>query len=592
METTGVSGELSIARGAPAPDPRLVITEAEQELLELGVEAERSSWVYMTYVNEDTRELSSLAYTRYLQASARWARRLAEFDARNLSEEESRKRQLLRVSRELWAPDDPHLAKELTLRIATMQSIYARGRFQPPGSAAPLDLQALERILAESRSPDLLRDVWVGWHRAARPVRPEFLRYVELANAGARTGGFADLGALWRSRYDMDPQDVERLVDGLWEQVEPLYRLLHAFVRLRLAETYGEAVVPRKGPIPAHLLGNMWAQTWEHIFPLLAPPGSPAPTGLDLTGALRARGYTPEQMVRTAEQFFVSLGLDPLPPSFWERSMLVRPRDREVVCHASAWDVDGDQDLRLKMCIEVDDEDFRVLHHELGHNYYQRAYRRQPYLFREGAHDGFHEAVGDTIALSITPEYLQQIGLAEGAPGPEFEIWGLLRRALERVAFLPFGLLIDRWRWRVFEGAIAADSLNRTWNEFRRKYQGVAPPVPRDEEDFDPGAKYHVVANVPYLRYFFAHLLQFQFHRALLRAAHWDGPLHRGSIYGSRDAGRRLATMLEMGARRPWPEALEAMTGERTMSASALREYFRPLEEWLTKQLRGSPVGW
>jgi peptidyl-dipeptidase A len=545
----------------------------------------------MTYVNDDTRRLASAAYTRYLQASARWARRVSDLDPRSLSEPQKRKRQLLRVSLPLWAPDDAAAAKELTLRIASMQALYAQGRHRPASHSEPLDLQALERILAESRTPEELQDAWLGWHRIARPMRPEFERYVELANAGARDGGFSDLGALWRSRYDMDPREVEALVDRLWDQVAPLYRLLHAFVRLRLSEHYGEDVVASKGPIPAHLLGNMWAQSWEHILPLV-DGGEREASAADLSAALRAKGLTPEEMVRTGERFFVSLGLEPLPASFWERSMFVRPRDREVVCHASAWDVDGDEDLRLKMCIEIDDESFRVIHHELGHNYYQRAYRAQPYFFREGAHDGFHEAVGDTVALSITPEYLRRIGLANGSDDAEADRLVLLRRALEKIAFLPFGLLIDRWRWRVFAGEIRADAYNRTWNEHRERYQGVRAPVLRTEEDFDPGAKYHVPANVPYLRYFFAHILQFQFHRGLLRSIGWDGPLHRGSVYGEKEAGRRLAAMLEVGASRPWPETLERVCGEREMDATALREYFRPLEEWMRERVGAGAVGW
>jgi len=320
-------------------------------------------------------------------------------------------------------------------------------------------------------------------------------------------------------------------------------------------------------------------------------PGGLEP-GFDLTQILVDRHTSATEMVRYGERFFVSLGLDPLPTSFWERSMLVRPRDREVVCHASAWDLDFVDDLRIKMCTEITGEDFQTIHHELGHNYYQRAYSRQPFLFRESAHDGFHEAVGDTIGLSVTPEYLVRIGLLGTAPDASRDLGLLLQRALEKVAFLPFGLVVDRWRWEVFAGRITPAEYNRTWWEMSERYQGIRPPAPRGEEEFDPGAKFHVPANVPYMRYFLAHILQFQFHRALARAIGHRGPLHRASIYGSKEAGERLRTMLEMGSRNEWPDALEAVTGERRMDAQGLLDYFAPLQRWLEDQVRAGPKGW
>ena len=242
-------------------------------------------------------------------------------------------------------------------------------------------------------------------------MRQEFARYVELGNKGARELGFADMGAMWRSKYDMPPDAFAKELDRLWEQVRPLYVSLHAYVRSRLREKYGD-VVPANGPIPAHLLGNMWAQEWDNIYPLVAPKD--ADPGYDLTEILKDRKTDALQMVRYGEGFFTSLGFAPLPKTFWERSLFVKPRDREVVCHASAWDVDYVDDLRLKMCIDITAEDFVTIHHELGHNFYQRAYDQQPFLFRDSANDGFHEAIGDTIALSVTPEYLVKLGLAEG----------------------------------------------------------------------------------------------------------------------------------------------------------------------------------
>jgi peptidyl-dipeptidase A len=384
---------------------------------------------------------------------------------------------------------------------------------------------------------------------------------------------------------DAFPQELDRL----WEQVKPLYLSLHAYVRAKLRAKYGD-VVPANGPIPAYLLGNMWAQEWDNIYPLVAPAN--ADPGYDLTALLKKRNTDWKQMVKYGEGFFTSLGFAPLPATFWERSLFLRPRDRDVVCHASAWDIDAVEDVRLKMCVQITGEDFYTVHHELGHNFYQRAYDQQPPSFRDSANDGFHEAVGDTIALSVTPEYLVKIGLLDKAPDTSKDIGLLLHKALEKIAFLPFGLVIDQWRWKVFSGEITPDKYNETWWQLRQKYQGIAPPPGRAETDFDPGAKYHVAANVPYMRYFLADILQFQFHRALAQAAGCTGPLNRCSVYGNKEAGARLNAMLEMGESRPWQEALEKIAGSREMDASAIRDYFAPLQKWLDEQNRGKPVGW
>jgi peptidyl-dipeptidase A len=417
-----------------------------------------------------------------------------------------------------------------------------------------------------------LLDVWRGWHAIAPPIRPLFRRYVELGNKGARELGFRDTGAMWRSKYDMPPEAFPAEMDRLWNQVRPLYLSLHAYVRAKLREKYGD-VVPASGPIPAHLLGNMWAQEWENIYPLVAPKD--ADPGYDLTAILKAKHTQPLDIVRYGEHFFTSLGFAPLPKTFWERSLFVKPRDREVVCHASAWDVDQADDVRIKTCIEITAEDFSTIHHELGHNFYQRAYDQQPFLFRDSANDGFHEAIGDTIALSVTPEYLQKIGLLESVPDSSKDLGLLLHKALEKIAFLPFALMIDKWRWQVFSGEIPPEKYNEAWWQLRLKYQGVAPPVERTEADFDPGAKYHVPANMPYARYFLADILQFQFHRALAQVA-----------------GDRLNAMLAMGLSEPWPRALEALTGQKEMDATAILDYFAPLKRWLDEQNSGKPVGW
>ncbi|HTP54090.1 MAG TPA: M2 family metallopeptidase [Thermoplasmata archaeon] len=576
--------------GEPRGGATEFLARAEAELLDLSIETQRTDWVYATYITPDSEALASKAYSRLIDRTVRLVKESATYPTTGVSPADVRKLKLLRLSLPLLAPADPKESEELTRLVASMSGTYAKGRHTMAGTSEPVDLQALSRILAESREPAVLRDAWTGWHHVGRAIRPEFERYVPLANRGCRDLGFDDLGALWRSKYDMDPGAFAKEVDRLWTEVRPFYLSLHAYARRRLRERYGADQVPERGPIPAHLLGNMWAQSWEGVYPLLAPETSGP--GYDLTRLLVGKGTSPTDMVRYAEEFFVSLGLAPLPATFWERSMLVRPKDREVVCHASAWDIDFVDDLRIKMCIEITGEDFGTIHHELGHNYYQRAYGHLPFLFRDSAHDGFHEAIGDTVGLSVTPEYLVRIGLLAAAPPESGDLGLLLERALEKVAFLPFGLAVDRWRWDVFSGAIAPKEYNRTWWEIRERYQGVAPPGARGEEEFDPGAKFHVPANVPYMRYFLAHILQFQFHRALVRTSGAREPLHRASIYGSKAAGDRLRAALEMGQSREWPDALEALTGERRMDASALLEYFAPLRRWLDEQNRGAPVGW
>jgi len=580
-------------------DARKFMDDAEQRLLVLSNEAQQASWVEENFITSDTESLAALENERATDEQVRLAKESKRFDAITLPPDLARKMRLLRIGFTLATPADPKESEEVSRLAAELDGMYGKGKYCPPALASSdkkcLDIGDITRIMATSSNPAELLDAWKGWHAISPPMRKDFTRFVELSNQGARELGFRDTGAMWRSKYDMPPDDFAKELDRLWAQVRPLYLSLHAYVRNRLREKYGDAVVPANGPIPADLLGNIWAQDWSNIYPLVAPPG--ADPGYDLTRILKDRKTQPLDMVRYGESFFKSLGFAPLPATFWERSLFVKPRDRDVVCHASAWDVDSVEDLRIKMCIDITAEDFTTIHHELGHNFYQRAYDKQPFLFRDSANDGVHEAIGDTIALSVTPEYLVKIGLLDRAPDSSKDIGLLLRRALEKVAFLPFGLLIDQWRWRVFSGEIPPDKYNQAWWDLRMKYQGIAPPMERSELDFDPGAKYHVAANVPYTRYFLSFIMQFQFHRALARAAGCPvagsgTPLSRCSIYGSKEAGEKLNKMLEMGLSRPWQEALYEMTGERDLDASAILDYFAPLQKWLDEQNKGKPVGW
>jgi len=565
---------------ASLPDAATFVAQANERLLSLGNQLARAQWVAANFITVDTEQLSADASREYVAASMRLAKEAASYG--DASGDVARQLMLLKLAASpLPAPDRPEAQAELTRLAASMEAAYGRGKYCPEGEECQT-LDDLSRTLLTSRDPEALQEAWTGWHAVGRELRDPYRRFVELGNEGARELGFADLGAFWRAGYDMPPDEFAAEVERLWTQVQPLYTKLHAHVRRKLGERYGTTLVPQDQPIPAHLLGNMWAQQWGGIYDLVGPP-SRGPS-YDLTALLARQKVQPRGLVEYGERFFTSLGFAPLPDTFWQRSLFVRPADRDVVCHASAWNVDSVDDLRIKMCIEVNADDFVTVHHELGHNFYQRAYNQQPYLYRGGANDGFHEAIGDAVALSITPGYLRQIGLLDRVPGSAGDTEFLLRMALDKVAFLPFGLLVDQWRWQVFSGAITPDRYNTAWWELREKYQGVRPPVSRGIDDFDPGAKYHVPANTPYTRYFLAHILQFQFHRAMCRQAGHQGPLHTCSVYGNKEVGQRLARMLEMGQSRPWPDALEALTGERQMDASAIIDYFAPLDQWLDEQ--------
>ena len=564
-------------------EARSFLNDAEKQLLDLNVKYARADWIKSTFITDDTEALSAQANTDLIAATTELAEKARRFEALDLSPDEKRKLKLLKLSLTLPAPKDPKERDELTKIASSMEGDYGKGKYCPDGDQSKcMSLGDMERRMAESRDPEELKKIWLGWHQVSPPYRKDYVRFVELSNKGAQEMGFKDTGAMWRAKYDMEPDAFAAEMERLWQQVKPLYDSLYQYTRRKLSEKYGKEVVPEDKPIPAHLLGNMWAQSWANIYPLLAP--ATGDRGYDLTQTLKSRNTDAKQMVRYGESFFTSVGFEQLPPSFWERSLFTKPADREVVCHASAWDLDFEKDVRLKMCIQITEEDFTVVHHELGHNYYQMAYANQPFLFRDSANDAFHEAIGDTIALSVTPAYLKQIGLIDKVPDPSSDVGFLLNRALEKVAFLPFGFLVDQWRWKVFSGEVGPNDYNRAWWELREKYQGVAPPAPRSEADFDPGAKYHVPANTPYARYFLAAILQFQFHRALCREAGFNGPLYQCSIYGNKQAGQKLKTMLAMGLSKPWPDALKAMTGEDKMDATAIIDYFAPLKTWLDEQ--------
>ena len=569
------------------------IAKAEKDLYDFTVEAGRVQWINSTYITDDTDALAAKYGEIGTEKAVAYALEAAKFqNVAGLSAETKRKLDILRGGLVLPAPTKEGAAAELSTIATKLQSAYGKGKGTLNGNA--INGSDIEAAMGTSRNPEELKEMWTSWHdNVGKPMGKDYARLVEISNEGAKELGFKDVGAMWRSGYDMPADDFAKLTDKLWLEVKPLYDELHTYTRNKLNEKYGDAVQPKTGPIRADLLGNMWAQEWGGIYDIVAPAGA-GDIGYDIGELLKAKGVDEMGMVKIGEGFFSSLGFEPLPKSFYERSQFLKPRDREVVCHASAWNIDNVDDLRIKMCIKVNTDDFVTIHHELGHNYYQRAYNKQSYLHLNGANDGFHEAIGDAIALSITPEYLVQIGLLDKSkvPSADKDVGLLLRQAMDKVAFLPFGLLVDKWRWGVFNGSITPANYNKGWTDLRTQYQGIVPPVERPADAFDPGAKYHIPGNTPYTRYFLARILQFQFYKAACDAAGWKGPLHRCSFYGNTEVGQKLNAMLEMGASKPWPDALEAFTGSREMSGKAMIEYFKPLMDWLKKQNKGQKKGW
>jgi peptidyl-dipeptidase A len=582
--------QTNAADQTPAAEAQAYVEAAERELAAFSEVENRTAWAFETNINYDTEWLLQRVATQGTEMRVRLASGAGRFANAELPADTRRKIDLLRLSLVLPAPQREGAAAELAEITTGLSSTYSTGRIDYQGAQVTLD--DLETWMGTERNPARLQEMWTKWHAIAPPMADDYARMVEIANEGARELGFDNVGQMWLSNYDMPAADMEAEVQRLWGQMQPFYEQLHCYVRGRLSAHYGEAVQPNTGPIRADILGNMWAQDWQGLMPIVRPAGG-RPT-YDTTQLLTRARLTPVTMTEVAERFYTSMGLAELPDTFWERSMLTRPRDREVVCHASAWDLDNREDIRVKQCIQINAEHFQTIHHELGHNYYQRAYMDQPYLYKNGAHDGFHEAIGDFIALNITPEYLAQIGLLQRnrIPPASADTSLLMEQALSKIAFLPFALSMDQWRWQVFDGRTTPAEYNNDWWELRLRNQGITPPGPRPADAFDPGAKYHIPNNVPYLRYFLSYVLQFQFYEAACRQAGWEGPLHRCTVYGNREVGERFNAMLEMGQSRPWPDALEAFTGTRQMDGSSMVRYFTPLMTYMQEQNRGQECGW
>jgi peptidyl-dipeptidase A len=581
------------------------VHQVNQELVGINRELNAAGWTQSTDITVDTQYLNSLATEHVLEFYGRKAGESKVYDNDKLDPSVARSLRLIKLGVSAPAPADAAKRTELATLSSELEAMYGEGKYCPQekdnrksvlkgekDEKGCYNIDSLGEILASSRNYDELTEAWSGWHSISKPMRAKYQRFADLANEGARELGFADLGVLWRSRYDMPAADFEKEAARLYEQVKPLYQNLHCYARGKLQQKYGKDKVPDGKAIPAHLFGNMWAQQWNRVYDDLLKP-FPGASIESADRMLQKDKWDAVKIAKSAENFYTSIGFPSLPQTFWERSMLVRPRDREVVCHASAWDMDDKDDVRIKMCIKPIEEDLFTVYHELGHVYYFIWYKDQPQLFQDGAHDGFHEAIGDAVNLSVTPGYLHQIGLVGAVkPSPEAIINQQMKMALDKVAFLPFGKLIDEWRWAVFDGRVKPADYNKAWWELREKYQGVSAPVARSEEDFDPGAKYHIPGNTPYTRYFLSFILQFQFHKALCDAAGFKGPLHECSIFGNQEAGRRYAEMLKLGSSQPWPDTLEKLTGTRNMDASAIIDYFQPLNAWLDEQNKNQSCGW
>ncbi len=578
------------AAGATDETAEEFVARINAEYAELYQEGGEAGWVYSTYITQDTAAIQARAGQRFAEWQSNAVKESLKYDGQDLAPETRRALELLKLSTEAPAPNDADKRKELSEISTKLQGMYGAGEYCDDAGNCRGG-QELEEFMTESRDYDALLDAWAGWRTVSAPMRDDYQRFVELANEGASELGYSDLGDMWRAAYDMTPAEFEADSARLWEEVKPLYDELHCHVRAKLGEHYGEDKVPQDGPIPAHLLGNMWAQGWSFLYDMMEP--YPGTASIDVDHTLQTKDYSPKEMTRSAEDFYVSLGMPRLPETFWERSMFEKPADRDVVCHASAWDFDDGNDLRIKMCIRQNYDELKVIYHELGHNYYQGAYKNQPPLFRNSAHSGFHEAIGDTVVLSMTPGYLAEVGLLDSAEeSREAVINRQMQTALDAIAFLPFGKLIDEWRWGVFNGQISPDNYNEAWWDLRTKYQGIAPAVERTEEHFDPGSKFHIPGNYSYTRYFLARILQYQFQRALCDLAGHEGDLQSCSIYGNKEAGARFYSMLEAGASQPWQDTLEGLTGTRQMDATAIIDYFEPLMGYLKEQNEGRSCGW
>ena len=586
----GQTGEQSKS----AEDLEIFLASVEEENLTEGPTVNSAYWISSNFITYDSQKIVADYSKRYTLKALETSRKASIFNELSTTSSNRRQLELLKGSFVMPPPFNDDLAGELSDISTKLEAMYGSGKHCYEDGLC-LDLEAFENIIDSSRDSNELLKAWTGWHEIGKPMKPMYLRMVDIGNQGSQDLGFDGLSDLWFSKYDMPAEEFLAETDRVWDEVKPLYEALHCHVRSKLNEEYGDDVVPIDGPLPVHVLGNMWGQSWSNIYDLVYEKDE-SKFSVDVTQIIEERKINEQEMVKYAEDFFLSMGFKPLPKTFWERSLFVKPKDRSVVCHASAWNLDpANNDLRIKMCIEKNEEDFITIHHELGHIFYYQAYNHLPTLFQGGANDGFHEAFGDLLTLSITPDYLNKIGFIstkEASDAKKDPIGLLMKQALEGVVVIPWALTLDKWRSGVFNGEIKESNLNSSWWSMRESYQGITSPVYRSEEYFDPGAKYHIPANTPYTRYYLARIMQYQFHEALCNAMNFDGPLHECSIYGNEVAGEKIISTMAMGQSQPWQDAFENITGSRSLSGSSVMNYYKPLKEWLDKQNENRMCGW
>tara|TARA_A100001015_G_scaffold114969_1_gene127677 strand:- start:4994 stop:6814 length:1821 start_codon:yes stop_codon:yes gene_type:complete len=570
------------------------LTKVEEENKKDGPTISSASWISSNFITFDSQKVIADYGTRYTLNSLEKARKASNFDNVLTSPENRRMLNILKSSFVMPPPLDESLASELSEITTGLEAMYGSGEYCYEDGHC-FDLEAFEAIIDKSRNPKQLLSAWRGWHEIGKPMKPMYLRMVEIGNKGSKDLGYDGLSDLWFSKYDMPADDFLNETDRVWDEVKPLYNALHCHVRAKLNDHYGDDVISKTGPLPVHMLGNMWGQSWSNIYDLVYTEEA-NDNSIDVTQIIKDKNLSEIEMVEYAEDFFLSIGFEPLPETFWERSLFVKPIDRSVVCHASAWNLDPvENDLRIKMCIEKNEEDFITIHHELGHIFYYQAYNHLPTLFQGGANDGFHEAFGDLLTLSITPDYLNQIGFIskdEAKLAKEDPIGLLMKQALEGVVVVPWALMLDKWRSGVFNGEINETNLNSSWWELREQYQGISTSETRDERYFDPGAKYHIPGNTPYTRYYLARIMQYQFHEALCNSIGFEGNLHDCSIYGNMEAGKKIISTMAMGESLPWQEAFENLTGSRKLSGKSILNYYDPLMTWLNEQNKNRTCGW
>ncbi len=570
------------------------LLDVEKEYKEESPVINSASWISSNFITYDSQKVIADYGTRYTLKSLETSRRAADFNNVDTSPEQKRMLNILKSSFVMPPPFDTNLAKELSEITTSLEAMYGNGEYCYEDGHC-FDLEGFEAIIDKSRNPNQLLSAWRGWHEIGKPMKPMYMRMVEIGNQGSKDLGYEGLSDLWFSKYDMPAQDFLNETDRVWEEVKPLYDALHCHARAKLNDYYGDDIVSKSGPLPVHLLGNMWGQSWSNIYDIIYTENSKS-NSIDVTKIIEEKLLSEIDMVEYAEDFFISIGFKALPETFWERSLFVKPKDRAVVCHASAWNLDpANNDLRIKMCIEKNEEDFITIHHELGHIFYYQAYNHLPYLFQGGANDGFHEAFGDLLTLSITPDYLMNIGFIsedEATNAKKDPIGLLMKQALEGVVVVPWALMLDKWRSGVFNGEIDESNLNSSWWNLREHYQGISTSGERSEEYFDPGAKYHIPGNTPYTRYYLARIMQYQFHEALCKEMGFDGPLHECSIYGNKVAGDKIISTMALGESQPWQDTFENLTGTRKLSGKSILSYYAPLKDWLDNQNKDRTCGW